>query len=162
MTREHAQRLARRGTWLTALAVLPLAGVYVPSRLHVVKRCVTVTGIVGVLPEVPEPLGVVATLPTEETTPGVLAPSGSVMLTLSPAFTSLCWEASSAIITTFRSDVAVSTGPDAGLPRLPGTVATRSAAGSNTTDPGDSDPGGLATPRAASSLSTPALLRQEQ
>ena len=29
MTREHAQRLARRGTWLTALAVLLLAGVYV-------------------------------------------------------------------------------------------------------------------------------------
>src|SRR5215470_15022112 len=100
----------------------------------------TCTGIVVVgLPPDPD---VVAAVPTEETTPGVVVPSGSVMLTVSPAFTSDCCEASSGIVTTCRSDVAVSTGPDAGPPRLPVTAATRSAAGSNTTCPNDRLPGG--------------------
>src|ERR1700736_6518252 len=120
----------------------------------------TSTGIVVVaLPPDPD---VTATVPTEETTPGVVVPSGSVTVTLSPAFTSDCCEASSGIVTTCRSDVAVSTGPDAGPPRLPVTVATRSAAGSNTTCPSDSDPGGEETPRCSSICCTPYAVSQEK
>jgi len=44
----------------------------------------------------PDPAGQVATVPTEETTPGVVWLLGKVMVTLSPTFTSDCWEASSA------------------------------------------------------------------
>src|SRR6185437_11360258 len=82
----------------------------------------TWTGIVGAAPG-PEPGE--ATLPTEDTTPGVVVPSGSVTVTLSPALTSDWSEASSAIVTTCRSEVAASTGPDAGPPRPPVTWLTR-------------------------------------
>src|SRR5215467_3759884 len=73
----------------------------------------------------------VATVPTEDTTPGVVVPSGSVMLTVSPALTSDSWLTSSGIVTTCRSEVAASTGPDAGPPRLPVTWVTRIASGLN-------------------------------
>ncbi len=119
----------------------------------------TCTGIVAVAFG-PDP-DVVATVPTEETTPGVVVPSGSVMLTVSPAFTSDCCEASSGIVTTCWPDVAVSTGPDAGPPRLPVTVATRSAAGSNATCPKDRLPGGLETPRCSSSRCTACAVSHE-
>src|SRR5580692_1114819 len=82
----------------------------------------TCTGIVVTGPCGPDV--VVATVPTEDTTPGVVVPSGS------------------GIITTCRSEVAASTGPDAGPPRLPVTWLTRSASGSNTTCPRDRLPGG--------------------
>ncbi len=87
----------------------------------------TYTGIVVAGPCPCCPGVVVATVPTEDTTPGVVVPSGSVMLTASPALTSDWSEASSGIVTTCRSDVAVSTGPEAGPPRLPVTWLTRSA-----------------------------------
>src|SRR6266516_6544019 len=119
----------------------------------------TCTGIVVVA--FPPDSDVVATVQTEETTPGVVVPSGSVTVTLSPAFTSDCCEASSGIVTTCWPDVAVSTGPDAGPPRLPVTAATRSAAGSNATCPKDRLPGGLETPRCSSSRCTPYLVSHE-
>src|ERR1700744_1742398 len=100
----------------------------------------TCTGIVVTGPCCP--VVVVATVPTEDTTPGVVVPSGSVTVTPSPALTSDCWATSGGTVTASRSDGAVSTGPDAGPPSLPVTWATRSASGSNTTCPSDSDPGG--------------------
>src|SRR5258708_35016264 len=103
----------------------------------------------------PDPGVVVATVPTEETTPGVVAPSGSVMLTVSPALTSDWSEASSGTVTTCRSDVAASTGPDPGPPRLPVTWLTRSACGSNTPRPQDRLPRGLGTPRCSPSCCPP-------
>jgi hypothetical protein len=86
----------------------------------------------------PCPDVVVATLPTEETTPGVVVPSGSVMVTASPALTSDWSEASSGMVPIGSSDVAVSTGPDARFPRFAVTWLTRSARGSNTTCLSDS------------------------
>ncbi len=74
---------------------------------------------------------------------------------MSPAFTSACCEASRLIVTTCRVEVASSTGPPAGPPKLAVTWLTRSAPGSNTTDPGGSDPGGLETPRCSSICCTP-------
>ena len=50
----------------------------------------TSTVIVGELLELPD-AGVVATVPTEEITPGVVWLSGRVMVTLSPTATSDCW-----------------------------------------------------------------------
>ena len=117
---------------------------------------VTVTGIVALLPD-PD-----ATAPTEEIVPGVLDPSGSVTVTASPAATCDCMAASSGIVTTCRSDVAASTGPDAGPPRLPITWLTRSAPGSNTTCPRGSDPDGEETPSADCSLATPAAVCAEK
>src|ERR1700761_6046104 len=111
----------------------------------------TCTGIVVLLP-CPGPDVVVATVPTDDTTPGVEVPSGSVTVTGSLALTSDWAEASSEIVTTCRSEVAVSTGPAAGPPSRPVTWATRSASGSNTTCPSDSDPGGSGTPRCPSSF----------
>src|SRR5487761_1121571 len=108
--------------------------------------------------EVPEPD---ATLPTEETTPGVTDPPGSVTLTASPAATSPCREASRAIVTTCCAEVAASTGPVAGPPRLPITLLTRIAAGSNTAEPSVSDPDGLEMPSADCSCSTPYVVSQE-
>src|SRR5262249_21290636 len=102
----------------------------------------------------PPDLDVVATVPTEDTTPGVVVPSGSVTVTASPAWTSDWAEASSAIVATCRSEVAASTGPDAGPPRLPVTWPTRSAAGSNTTCPKDRLPDWLEAPRCSSSCCT--------
>ncbi len=52
-------------------------------------------------------------------------------------------------------------GPDAGLPRLPITLLTRSASGSKTTDPSDSAPDGPEIPRADWSFSTPAWVSHE-
>jgi len=52
-------------------------------------------------------------------------------------------------------------GADAGPPRLPVTVATRSAAGSNATCPKDRPPGGLETPRCSSSRCTPYAVSHE-
>src|SRR5258707_1723635 len=121
---------------------------------------VTCTGIV-VAGFCPDPGVVVATVPTEETTPGVVAPSGRVMLTVSPALTSDWSEASSGTVTTCRSDVAASTGPEPGPPRLPVTWLTRSACGSNTTCPKDRVPGGLATPRCSSRFCTPTAVSHE-
>jgi hypothetical protein len=118
----------------------------------------TCTGIV-VVASGPEPGE--ATLPTEDTTPGVVVPSGSVTVTLSPALTCDWPEASSAIVTTCRSDVAASTGPDAGPPRPPVTWLTRSAPGSNTTCPNDRLPGGPATPRRSSSRCTACAVSHE-
>src|SRR5258708_9732620 len=120
---------------------------------------VTCTGIV-VAGFCPDPGVVVATVPTEETTPGAVAPSGRVMLTVSPALTSDWSEASSGTVTTCRSDVAASTGPDAGPPRLPVTWLTRSACGSNTTRPKNRLPRGLETPPSSPRCFTPYLVPQ--
>src|SRR5580693_6716857 len=117
---------------------------------------VTVTGIVA-LPAVPD-----ATVPTEEIFPGVPAPSGSVMVTASPAATSGSWAVLRGIVTTCWSEVAASTGPAAGPPGLPSTSLTRIAFGSNTTDPSGSDPGGLETPSADSIRCTPYAVSHEK
>ena len=50
-----------------------------------------------------------ATRPTWVTTPGVMLPSGSVMLTRSPSFTSDCSDGSRSIVTIGVIEVAVST-----------------------------------------------------
>ena len=68
----------------------------------------------------------------------------------------------SGIVTTCRSEVATSTGPDAGPPRLPVTWLTRSAPGSNTTCPSDSDPDGEEVPSADCSFCTPAAVSAEK
>ena len=102
-----------------------------------------------------------ATVPTEEIVPGVLALSGSVTVTASPAATSDSCEVFSGIVTTCRSDVAVSTGPDAGLPRLPASWLTRSASGSNTICPNDRLPDGAETPSADCSFCTPDAVSHE-
>src|SRR6185437_5722662 len=86
-------------------------------------------------PPPPELDGQVATVATEETTPGVLRLSGSVMVTLSPTARSVCWEASSATCTCRVVEVACSTVSPGRAPP-PGwavTDVTRTAAGSNTT-----------------------------
>src|ERR1022692_2391701 len=114
------------------------------------------------LPEPPGPLEVVATLPTADTTPGVVVPSGSVTVTISPALTSDWSETSSGTVTTCRSEVTASTGPDAGPPRLPVTRLTRIAPGSYTTCPSGSDPDGEETPSADCSFPTPACVSQEK
>src|ERR1700689_1243344 len=114
------------------------------------------------LPEPPVLLEVVATWPTADTTPGVAAPSGNVTVTASPALLSDWSEASSGIVTTCRSEVAASTGPDAGPPRLPVTLLTRIASGSNTTCPSDSDSDGEEIPSADCSLATPAAVSAEK
>ena len=116
----------RAGAGLRAVVMFTVTGAW--SRVPAAAGCVsvTVTGIVGPL-AVPD-----ATVPTEETVPGVVAPSGSVTVTASPAVTSASWEVLSRIVTTCRSEVADRTGPDAELPRLPVTLLTRSASGSNT------------------------------
>ena len=55
-------------------------------------------------------MGVVATVPTEEITPGVVWLLGRVMVTLSPTATSDCSEASRAMLTWRCVEVAASTG----------------------------------------------------
>ena len=113
----------------------------------------------GMAAELPDPD---ATVPTDVITPGVKDPSGSVTVTASPSFTSDCRAAPRLIVTTCRVEVAASTAPDAGLPRLPRTELTRSADGSNTTDPSASDPDRLVIPRASCSFSTPAAVSHEK
>src|SRR5262249_56542875 len=107
----------------------------------------TVTVMVGLLP-------VVATLPTEDTTPGVTRPVGRVIITLSPAFTSDGCAASRAMVTTRRAEVAANTGPAAGAPRLAGIVVTRIADGTNTAWPSGSVPV-CSRPSPASTFSSP-------
>src|SRR5262249_61581754 len=92
---------------------------------------VTVTVMVGLVPPV-------ATLPTVDTTPWVTRPAGKVMATVSPAFTCDCCAASKAMVTTRRAEVAASTGPAAGVPRLAETVVTLIADGKNTAWPSGS------------------------
>src|SRR5579864_6529433 len=99
---------------------------------------VTSTSIVGA--PLPPPWllleGVVATLPTYVTRPGVVELSGSVMATASPILTLDCCDASSAIVMTRRTDVMPSTGPAwTGAPLVGVTLVTRTAPGSNTTAP---------------------------
>ena len=84
------------------------------------------------------------------------------MLTQSPTATSDSSEVFSAMLTTCRSVVPDSTGPAAGLPRLPGTLVTRIASGSNTTDFAASDPDGLEIPTADCSASTAAFVSHEK
>ena len=102
----------------------------------------TSTSIVGVLGPLPWSLaGVVATVPTNVTRPGVVELSGSVIVTGSPTFTLVCCEASSAIVTTRRVDVTPSTGPACtGAPTDGVTEVTRTGPGSNTTEPSSSRP----------------------
>ncbi len=92
----------------------------------------------------------------------MLALSGSVTVTASPTATSDSWEVLSWIVTTCWSEVAASTGPAAGPPRLPSTSLTRIAVGSNTTEPSGSDPGGLETPSADSICCTPYAVSHEK
>ena len=163
-----------RGDWAssadtgTASAFLALAVVMFTvtgawSRVPAASGSVsfTCTGIVVAGPCSCCPAVVVATVPTEEIMPGTVVPSGSVTVTLSPALTCDWSEASSGIVTTCRSEVAVSTGPDAGPPRVPVTWLTRSAPGSNTTCPSDKLPGGPTTPRCSSSCCTAYAVSQE-
>ncbi len=92
----------------------------------------------------------------------MLAPSGSWTLTESPTATSDSSEVLSAMLTTCRSVVPDSTGPAAGLPRLPSTLVTRIASGSNTTDLAASDPVGLEIPTADCSRCTPYAVSHEK
>jgi hypothetical protein len=117
-------------------------------------------GTVGELSEPPELFdGAVATLPTEVTVPGVVLLSGSVIVTRSPALTSDCRSGSSATLTVRAVELACSTGPVAGAPRLACSMVTRAAVGKNTTSPRDSSPV-WSTPRCFCSFSTPALVAQ--
>ena len=100
-----------------------------------------------------------ATLPTEVTLPGVVLPSGSVIVTRSPALTSDCRSGASATLTVRAVELAVSTGPVAGPPRLARSVVTRAAVGKNTTSPRSSLPV-WSTLRCSCSFSTPALVAQ--
>src|SRR5215469_15958666 len=124
---------ASTGPPLLAVVMFTVTGAWssVPSARGSVS--VTCTGIVVVGPCPCWLDVVVATAPTEDTSPWVVVPSGSVTVTASPAFTSDGPETSSGIVTTRRFEVAANTGPDAGPPRLPVTWVTRSASGSNTT-----------------------------
>ena len=74
-------------------------------------------------------------MPTEDTTPGVTAPSGRVTATLSPGLISACWAASRLIVTTGVTEVAVMIVPEAAAPSDASSFVTRSAAGLNTTWP---------------------------
>src|SRR3974377_320315 len=91
-----------------------------------------------------------ATVPTEVITPGVVDVLGSSTVTSSPALTSDSMSVFRLIVTTCRSEVADRMGPDAGWPRLPVTWVTRRASGLKITEPSDSEPDGLDTPRASS------------
>ena len=106
-------------------------------------------------PPDPELDGQVATVPTEETTPGVVWLLGRVMLTLSPTATSVCCEASNATCTWRVVEVPCSTvWPVWALPpSWADTLVTRTAVGSNTAWPRVSVPVWV-TPRAAWSFST--------
>src|SRR5262249_52807404 len=98
----------------------------VPASLGGARGTVTVMG--GLVPPV-------ATLLTDDTRPGVVLPLGRLMVTVSPAFTCDCCAASKAMVTTRRAEVAASTGPAAGAPRLAETVVTLIADGKNTAWP---------------------------
>ena len=106
-------------------------------------------------PPDPELDGQVATVPTEETTPGVVWLLGRVMLTLSPTATSVCCEASNATCTWRVVEVACITVWPAWVlpPSWADRVVTRTAVGSNTAWPRVSVPFWV-SPRAAWSFST--------
>ena len=106
-------------------------------------------------PPDPELDGQVATVPTEETTPGVVWLLGRVMVTLSPTATSVCCEASNATCTWRVVEVAcITVWPVWVLPpSWADSVVTRTAVGSNTAWPRVSVPFWV-TPRAAWSFST--------
>src|ERR1700709_1867281 len=98
----------------------------------------SVPGVMELGPEPPpdaELDGQVATVPTEETTPGVVRLFGSVMLTLFPTATVVCSEALNATCTWRTVEVAcITAAPAWALP--PGcadTLVTRTAEGSKTT-----------------------------
>jgi hypothetical protein len=77
----------------------------------------------------------VATVATEETTPGVVWLLGKVIVTLFPTATSVCCEAANAICTSRAVEVACIT-VSPGWVRPPSwadTLVTRTAVGSNTT-----------------------------
>ena len=59
-------------------------GAWSRSPVAVGSSGVTSTVMVGLDPLLPLPEGVVATVPTEVTVPGVVCPSGSVIVTVSP------------------------------------------------------------------------------
>jgi len=103
----------------------------------------------------PELDGQVATVPTEETTPGVVWLLGRVMVTFSSTATSVCCEAFNATCTWRVVEVAcITVSPAWALP--PGwadTDVTRTAVGSNTAWPRASVPFWV-IPRAAWSFST--------
>src|SRR5262249_40216481 len=98
----------------------------VPAAFGWVSLTRTVT--VGVVPRV-------ATVPTEDTTPGVVWPVGRVTVTLSPAFTCDCCAASRATVTPRCVEVAANNVPAAGAPRLAEMAVTRIADGRNTAWP---------------------------
>ena len=103
----------------------------------------------------------VATLPTDQITPGVTDPSGSVIVTGSPLVTSDWLAASRLIDTTCRAEVAENTGPDAAPPSDARTAATRSARGSNTACPSGSVPV-CSSPSFACNCSSPYRVSQEK
>ena len=94
------------------------------------------------------PDGDFATVPTDETTPGVVWLSGRSIVTRSPFLTLDCWAAASATVTWRTVEVIPSTGPGATFaPAIGWTLVTRTGPGSNTTDPSGSSPVAL-IPRA--------------
>ena len=99
--------------------------------------------------------GQLATVPTEETTPGVIRLLGRVIVTLSPAATLICCEASNATWTWRVVEVACITVwlAWAALPDWADSVITRMAEGSNTAWPRASVPFWV-TPRARWSFSS--------
>jgi hypothetical protein len=111
------------------------------------------TSIVVVLEPESEPLlDDEATLPTDETRPGVVLLSGSVIVTGSPTLTSACWAASSLIATSCRIELTMSTGPACTVcPTVGVMLVTRTGPGLNTTEPSCSTPV-CERPWAASSL----------
>ena len=115
------------------------------------------TGTVGPLSPAELPDGAAATLPTEVTRPGVVLPSGSVIVTRSPAFTCDCRSGSSATLTVRAVELADNTAPVADPPRIACTLVTRAAVGRNPTSPSNSSPV-WSTPRWFCSFSTPALV----
>src|SRR5437763_4176138 len=105
-------------------------------------------------PPDPELDGQVATVPTEETVPGVVRLLGRVMVTLFPSATSVCCEAANATCTWRVVEVACSTVWPGGAPppSWADTAVTRTAVGSNTAWPSVSVPVWV-TPLAACSFS---------
>src|SRR5581483_10129546 len=86
-------------------------GVAVPPEPP--EEQLSVPGGAGLAPGPPAPEldGQVATVATEETTPGVVRLSGRVIVTLFPTATSVCCEAGNAISTCRVVDVACNTVP---------------------------------------------------
>src|SRR4029453_13082217 len=85
-------------------------------------------------PESEESDGVVATLPTLDTTPGVVWPSGMVIVALSPSLTCDCWAASRPMWTLRAVEVAerIEVPAWAELPRVAESSVTLAPVGRNT------------------------------